>query len=154
MTKSRTRKPTPPKQAAEKQVAEKQETAPMDPSVPERRTPTLHRVSERDAYALTTLVNEVAGLFPETTYETSGANAFNTRLVVAFHDPETPDLYPLVSLVEADPRVLSVGRDRDGTSTVVEFHDSFRTQDGRQPFGLAEAYDILSEQGEQNVPAT
>ena len=119
------------------------ETA-MDPSAKEQTTPEAPRVSTRDAYAVQTLVAEVTALFPETTYETSHTNAFNTRLVVAFDDGETPDLYPLLELIETDPRVRGVDRDSIENYSVVEFHDSLRTQDSRDPFGLAEAHAILT----------
>lgn len=132
------------KTAAGEEVAAKA----MDPSVREQTTPVKPSNNPRDAYAVLTLVNEVMDLFPETSYETSGPNSFNTNLVVAFDDSESSDLYPLLTLVESDARVLRVDRDSIEHRTFVEFHNSFRTQDSRAPFGLAGAHDILTAGGD------
>jgi len=118
----------------------------MDPSIREQHNPEPIKRAPRDAYGLTVLIEEVTDLFPETTYETSGPNEFGVNLSVAFDDGEAPDLFPLIGLIESDPRVRCVDRDSIEHYSMVEFHSSFRTQDSRAPFGLADAHAILSEE--------
>lgn len=140
--KSRTRK-APASKPANTDTEPKQPES-MDPAVREQAIPDIPRTNPRDCYAVQTLVAEVTGLFPETAYETSGPNSFNTSLVVAFDDGESPDLFPLLALIQSDVRVLAVDRDSIEHRSVVEFHNNLRTHDSRAPFGLAEAHDILT----------
>jgi hypothetical protein len=116
----------------------------MDPSIREQATPDPIVTAKRDAYAVTTLVSEVMALFPEVTYETGSDSVRSVNTVVTFDDFESPDLHPLLSLVESDVRVKSVERDDHDPLIAVEFYPSLRTQDSRAPFGLAAAYDILN----------
>lgn len=146
MTRKSTRKTTASKPAS-KPASEPKQPESMDSSAREQVVPMTPSTNHRDCYALLTLVAEVTGLFPETTYETSGANAFNTALVVQFTAHETPDLYPLLSLIESDGRVAEVLYDASEDSVLVSFHSNFRTQDSREPFGLAEAHAILTSGG-------
>lgn len=142
MTKNRTRTP--------KKSAEPKAPEPMDPSVTERAAPVTPSSNERDCYAALTLIKEVTDLFPEVTYETGGRNGRNVALDVTFADGETPDLYPLLALIESDARVSGVTSDHAEGLVHVSFHNSLRTQDSRAPFGLVEAHRILAE-GEGSI---
>lgn len=137
MTQNRTRKPR--KTAASK--TEPQQPEAMDPGVREQSAPEAQVSTPRACYAAQTLADEVLALF-EVHTEFGEPNARNVALRVGFVDSKYPDLYSLLVLTESDERVLAV--DSDGDSVLVSFHNSLRTQDSRAPFGLAEAYDILS----------
>jgi hypothetical protein len=119
----------------------------MDPSIREQATPEPVVRAKRDVYAVRTLVTEVTDLFPEVSYETSNPGPFGGNVTVSFDQSDTPDLFPLLALIESDERVQSVGETGDGDA-LVNFHANLRTQDSREPFGLAEAHAILTGESE------
>lgn len=118
---------------------------PMDPSVPEVSQARPVRNRGRNAYALDTLIEEVLALFPETTHEVSGRNQFNTHLHVSFHTEEFERLDELLALVEGDHRVEEVLMEAEDRTILVALRPNMRTQDSRDSFGLAEAWDVLAE---------
>lgn len=139
------RKKTPAKKTGlHPSVQESKAPQPMDPSVQESITPKPQRNRERNGYAMQTLIDEMVDLFPDLPYETSEPREFNVRTLVTFKEPH---LSALLLLIQGDPRVADVRPDPEAGETSVEFHASLRTQDSRDPFGLAEAYAILAEDG-------
>lgn len=139
-------KKAPAKKAAAKPAAKAPEAPePMDSSVPEvtGAPPVANR--QRNAYALDVLIGEVLEVFPETTFEVSGVNRFNTALHVAFHPEEFERLDELLALVEDDPRVEEVLAEPEDHTILVCLHANLRLQDSRELFGLSEAWVILAE---------
>lgn len=126
------------------------ETTPMDASVREDSIGHVHVNNERPCWAIKTLLAEVKDLFPET--ENVVVHGYNERgvgLSVTFDlttvDPAVWELYGMLS---EDTRVEEVVSD-EGNCTVV-FRNNARTQDLRDEFGLAEAWMILSDDGDDN----
>lgn len=115
----------------------------MDPSI--RENVVGHDVlpQARVCYAAETLVEEVTALFPETAVDFAKANGRGVALEVIFQTHDLPDLEVLLSTVDVDARVESVVTE-DGQTSVL-FHNSFRTQDSRDPFGLSLARSILGD---------
>lgn len=138
-SKRRTAKKTEPKAPVEPK--------PMDPTVAESPVPVSTGPRARPAYALRTLISEIEDIAPEIPYELSNYKGFNTALDVSFDltavpEVEVPTLVTLLGLVDSDPRVARVEVE-DGQG-LVSLHANSRTQDLRDPFGLREAYDVLS----------
>lgn len=126
------------------------EPTPMDASIRERATGTTASNTQRVCYAIKTLVAEMHALFPETPVEYSDYDGRNTALAVSFDlsplDEETgTTVLALFTLFDfdADPRIASV--DADGPVVLISFRANARTQDSREPFGLAEAWEVLTE---------
>lgn len=132
---------------------QKDEPKPMDPTTREQLVGEVAVTRERVCYAGKTLVKEFHELFPETPVEYGGYDGRNTALDVAFDltvldIPAERDLATaLLELCRTDNRVDSVVASDEG-QVLVAFHSNPRTQDLRDPFGIAEAFDILVE-GEQ-----
>lgn len=115
---------------------------PMDDSIRELAVGGAATNNKRNAYALVQLVSEVRDLFPETLYEFSNYDGRNTALDVTFDAYDEPDLQRLLALVKADPRVDDV-LIADG-QVLVMIRPGLRTQDSRDSFRLAEAWEILA----------
>lgn len=126
---------------------------PMDASIRESRTGTIHVNQQRPCYAAKTLVAEVTELFPETPFEYSNYDGRNTALDVSFdltmldHE-DTASLIALLTLFDfgADPRINLVIEEDE--VVLVSFRPSARTKDSRESFGLADAWDIFSSDAE------
>lgn len=121
---------------------------PMDPSIREESTGTVHVNNPRVCWAAKTLVIEVEELFPETPVEFGIRDLRNTALSVTFdltsqHGPDRDMLTALLELVDTDARVAEVVIEED--SAFVRFHSNPRIQDSRDPFGLADALDVLND---------
>lgn len=124
----------------------KPEPQPMDPEAVESSVPVGPVANrQRNAYALDTLIEEVLSVFPETTYEVSGYNAFNTALHVVFHTEEFERLDELISMVADDHRIEEVLYESEDRTILVALRPNLRTQDLRTPFHLPAAWTILSE---------
>jgi hypothetical protein len=125
---------------------------PMDPSFQEDRTPVVKANQQRVCHAIKTLTEEVWALFPETPVTYDNYNGRNTALTVVFdlsslpEDRDRVDLIVLLELIESDERVQSVLVE-DGT-VAVTMRANPRTQDSREPFGVALALDILADDSE------
>lgn len=125
---------------------------PMDPSIAENRTPVVKANNQRVCYAIKQLNEEVWTLFPETPVEYSNYTGRNVALDVVYDlsNLDAGDIYDfvaLIQLIEGDPRVNSTLFDSGIVTVLVSMNASARTQDRRDPFGLAEAYAVLGEPG-------
>lgn len=138
------------KKTAKKAAASKPAKAPepMDDSVREHAVGTAPTNQRRVCWAIKTLVDEVHALFPETTVEYGDYDGRNTALSVAFDLTPLPaedaqiDLSNLLDILGTDERVSRVVR--SDVEVGVSMRSNPRTQDSREPFGLADAYLILS----------
>lgn len=124
---------------------------PMDPTVREARvgTPATHQ--QRVCYAAKTLVAEVHEMFPDLPVEYSNYNGRNTALDVSFDTtvldtPEALDLGMVLELLDGESRVSEVIVEDD--VALVSFKNNPRTQDSKEPFGLADGIAVLSDYGE------
>lgn len=124
---------------------------PMDALVHEDRHPVMKENSGRVCWAIKTLNEEVWALFPETPVEYSDQDGRNTALAVtydlsALDEEDRVVLGDLLMLVRDDARVslTLLNHDPYYTAVLVSMHSSARTQDNREPFGLATALMILS----------
>lgn len=123
--------------------------APMDDSVREVANPTTSTNHPRVCWAIKTLVSELTVLFPEIgTPEYGDVDGRNTALSVTFDcsmvdEDDQIDLSALLSVLPVDPRVADteVGSDQ----AYVLMHANPRTQDTRDPFGLADAIHAMEE---------
>lgn len=117
---------------------------PMDPSAEEvkRGAPIKHQ--PRLAYGLKTLIDEVYSLFPEVSHEATDFSPRGVALGVAFHSHETPEKFPELLQLLDDPRISEVLWDSQEDVIHVLLHGNPRTRDGREPYGLAEAWAVLS----------
>lgn len=125
---------------------------PMDASVPESRTAVPSTNSPRVCWALKTLVDEFRNLFPETRTEYSNYDGRNTALSVTF------DLTGIPEDVRTDAALLmellndpAYNEDKRIEYVIIEDEHALvtmranpRTQDSREPFGLADAYEVLA----------
>lgn len=151
MTKS-TAKKAPAKKAAAKKAAASE---PMDPAIHEETVAPMVTNHERVCYAARTLASEVEALFPETPVEYSNVDGRNTALDVTFDltvldEADRDDLTRVLNLVDSDPRVdlvIAGGAEHEG-QVLVSFKSSLRTQDSREPFGLADAFSVLIDSDE------
>jgi hypothetical protein len=80
----------------------------------------------------------------------SGVNGRNTALVVTFElasmsDDDADTLKELIRLAGSDARISDVTHDADEQLLSVALWPNARTQDDREPFGLADAYNVLAE---------
>lgn len=131
---------------------EKAMTAQMDADASTEVATSLPRNQARECYALTTLVAEVADLFPETRYVTDNYDVTNAALDVTFSEC-APDLISLLNLVGGDERVVHAiagGGDLEG-SFYVSFSSVATIKDSRDPFNLIDALAVLN--GEEGVTA-
>lgn len=124
---------------------------PMDDSVTEAKVGTPADNTQRVCYAAKTLVAEVEALFPETPVEYSNYDGRNTALDVQFDltGIDAADRDTLIAMMtlfdlDDDPRINLIVSEDD--SLLVSFKASARTQDSRDPFGLADAWEILTEE--------
>lgn len=155
MTKSTTKKTAAKKTASKptKTVEPKQMEASATPPAA-TGTPATNTV--RVCWAAKTLVEEFTELFPETPVEYSGPDGRNTMLDVTFDITAVPDTErdgatALLELVQTDERVQWVIAAEDGV--LVSFRSSARTQDSRYSFGLADAWDVLTDGYEDELDA-
>lgn len=119
---------------------------PMDPGGPEPTSAPRSPNRRRSAYAITTLVSEIEQVFPGISHEVSNYNGFNTALDASFDltsvsEDEVATLTTLLSMLDSDSRVARVEIE-DGQA-LVSLHSNLRTQDLRDPFGVAQAYEVL-----------
>lgn len=138
-----------------------EETQPMDPAVREVAAEgQAMSNAPRVCYAAQTLIEEFTELFPETTYETCDVDGRNTALGVKFaigaiqDEEERSIAKTMIRTLTVSDRVyeaavyynVKIGLDHDVATEegYVRFHSNPRTQDSREPFGLAEAYEILA----------
>lgn len=103
----------------------------------------------RTADALIVLIEEVAALFPETSYELGLPNKWGVIGHVTFETHGIEGLFELLGLLTSDPRVMAVTTDARESLVEVGLHPSLRTMDSKEPFGLGDAWVILSEEDEQ-----
>lgn len=132
---------------------------PMDDSVREARVGTPMTNHQRVCGAIKQLVAEFHGLFPETPVEYSNYDGRNTALDVTFDlspldaDTDRVDATNLLMLLgdpahNAERRIEDVIVASDMDSVLVSMRSSLRTQDNRDPFGLAEALSVLAGEDE------
>jgi len=133
------------KKTTTKKTAEDKAPEPMDSDAPETTNAAPVTNRQRNAYAVDTLIAEVLEVFPETTYEVSGYNQFNTALHVAFHPDEFERVDEVLALIEHDERVQEVIAEPSDHTILVALHPNLRLQDLRDPFNIAEAWAILAE---------
>lgn len=127
------------------------EIQPMDASIRENKTGTAATNRQRNCYAMKTLIAEVLALFPETSYEVSNYDGRNVAHDVQFDITSIPDedqdLFTLLmgmlgdTAYNQDSRITEVIIDPEGA--LVSFRANARTQDLREPFGLADAWEII-----------
>lgn len=121
---------------------------PMDPAAREGSAMDQIVNRQRPCYAIKTLIAEVLDLFPETSAGISGFDGRNVALNVTFDVAPCPELVGLLSLIESDARVALVLHDIEEEAVLVQFHSRATTQDLRDPFGLADAWEVMSEENE------
>lgn len=126
----------------------------MDPSIPEVAVAAPMHVQRRACWAVETLAEEVTALFPETAVEHSAYNGRNTALGVTFDctmldDEDWTVARKVIGLIPVDARVQEIVVDGDQRALYVEMFANARTQDSREPFGLADAYALLIETEEE-----
>lgn len=118
---------------------------PMDSSVREQAVGEPQETNFRTCYAAQTLLAEVKALFPETDTNVGFPNGRNVYLAVFFDLTDaSAAVQNLFLLIENDARVERVEFD-DSQVCGVFFHNSSRTQDLRDSFGLADAWLVLTE---------
>ena len=134
---------------------------PMDDSVREAPVGTPSTNHQRVCGAIKQLVAEFHGLFPETPVEYSNYDGRNTALDVTFDmtalDAETDrvDALNLLHLLgdpahNAEHRIDYVLVSESDAAVLVSMRSSLRTQDNREPFGLAEALSVLAGEDEDD----
>lgn len=128
----------------------------MDPGARETKTPEGVVRQPRPCWAIKTLVEEFRALFPETPVEYSNYNQFDTALDVTFDlsmlEPvEVYDVAMMFNLLgdpatNRDPRidVVITGGEHHEAQVLVSMRANARTQDSREPFGLADAWSVLT----------
>lgn len=132
-----------------KRTTKNQTPEPMDDSGPEHKTGVASSNTQRDCWAIKTLVEEFTALFPETGWGTTNYDGRNTALDVTFDltsldTQDRADAILLLLAVDSDVRVAEViGEDGQ---VLVSFRANPRTQDLRTTFGLAEAWSVLIEE--------
>lgn len=120
----------------------------MDPSVHEESNPGVSTSNQqRLCWSLETLASEVEALFPETVLTPSNYTGRNVALDGQFASEKADHdvLRSLLHLVRDDERVAGVLVDDSDRVILVSFHKNTVTQDSRDPFGLSEAYDVITE---------
>lgn len=131
---------------------------PMDPGAPETRNADFEKAaprSERNCYALNTLVAEVTDLFPETSHEVSNRTKRWVALDVTFtgydtnHGDVEPTLPELLGLLDSEPRVAAVLHDSEQGQVLVSFVANPHLMDSRAPFGLRGAYEVITEENQR-----
>lgn len=120
---------------------------PMDPDHTPNSGASSARV--RNAYALDTLIEEVTDLFPETTYEVGEPTQWNARTSVVFVTDGIEGLAGLLPLLASDERVKEITEDEKEGLVEIALLPSLRSMDGRHPFGLAEAWGVISEDNDE-----
>lgn len=120
---------------------------PMDTATRELAVGTPAVNAPRICLAAKTLIREVHALFPETPVETSNIDGRNTALDVMFDltaldDSDNALLSTILTMTETDERVAEVVLDNG--SALVSFKSNPRTQDSREEFNLAGAFEILT----------
>ena len=125
-------------------------TEPMDPTARENAVGAPRQNNRRICGAIKTLVAEVLDMFPETPVEYSNYDGHNAALDVTFDLSvmDAGDVYDFTGLMtlfdfDADRRVDQVIREDD--RLLVSMRPNARTKDLREPFGLAEAMAVLTE---------
>lgn len=125
----------------------------MDPDAVEVRNAVNMVSSQRVALSLTTLIDEVQALFPETTHEVIDFNGRKVGYSVSFATHESPGLADLILLI-SDPRVEGTIYDPKEELAFVSLHNNPRSMDSRDPFNLAEAWEVLAGAPETEEPQT
>lgn len=131
-------------------ATKKQKEAPqeMDPSTREVKNPVMSTNQQRSCYAMTALLTELLDLFPETPYEVGGYDGRNVALEVTFDLSSVEGSESLIELLEdvetSDARVESLLVEDQQAN--LRFKSNPRTQDSLEPFGLADAWLILSDE--------
>lgn len=134
---------------------------PMDDTVHEARVGAPKTNTQRQCWAAKTLAAEVLDMFPETPVEYSNYDGRNTALDVSFDltgldSQDRADMLTVLSLLDdsaynEDQRIREVTAE-DG-QVLVSFRSSARTQDSREPFGIADAMSVLSGKDEFSYDA-
>lgn len=124
---------------------------------PNRGTGTPRANAPRQCWAIRTLVAEVEGLFPETPVTYTNVDGRNTALAVTFDltslsEDDRIDFTNLMQLL-TDPAYNDDQRIEYGIiedeHVLISMRSSSRTQDLREPFGLADALHVLSGEVEE-----
>lgn len=131
---------------SERSAAKGSPATPMDPSAAESPSSPGFQMSEREAYALATLTEEITALYEDATVEYGNRNGWGVALSATYTLPEEKAA-SLAMLVRVDVRV-------DGTRTLSD--NSFTVAvvpvphllDSRDPFDLASASAVLDEDDE------
>ena len=142
-----------PKQrpAATEQNQTTQTPGQMDRSLRETVDGVPHVNTKRPCWAAKTLAEEVTELFPETriTYDNYDGRGAALDLGIDMADLNSQgreDLSQLIHLLGgAEGRIDVAVEDVSERTILVSFRSSARTQDSREPYGLGEALDVLSE---------
>lgn len=116
---------------------------------PNRGTAKATTNRQRECWAIQTLVREVHELFPETPVEYSNHNAYNAALAVTFDltamdGGDSVVFNNLMDILDTDERVVEVIK-ADYDQTFVRMSPVATRYDSREPFGLADAYSILTD---------
>lgn len=128
---------------------------PMDKKAKEILRPVALPNVTRNCWALETLVREMLDLFPETGVAFGNYDGRNTALDAVFDlsmlDPEDRDLAAaLLQMLTVDHRVDDAVYEESEALATVSIKSGPRTQDLRDPFGLADAFDVITaEEGRQ-----
>lgn len=97
----------------------------------------------RVCYALQTLLEEVAVLFPEATFETGKPNGWGVELEGRFRCDVRGFTEALLFAATADARVLKA--EKSEGEIVVTFHPTPRTYDLRYAYALADVWEVVAE---------
>lgn len=136
---------------------DKKVVKPMDDGIRERSIGEMRPNAKRQCWAIKTLVAEVHALFPETVVSYDDYDGRNTALSVTFQldgfntDTDADDLHNLLALLgdpahNEDQRIERVTCGDD--EVCILMRSDPRTQDSREPFGLADALSVLSGEDE------
>lgn len=117
--------------------------APMDPSAAESPSSPGFQMSEREAYALVTLTEEITALYEDATVEYGDRNGWGVALSATYTLPEEKAA-ALATLLRFEERVAHT-MTNSATSFTVTVVPVPHLLDSRDPFDLASASAVLDE---------
>lgn len=94
----------------------------------------------RMRYALRTLVNEVAEVFPDAEFDIGGENALDVSHSVTFDDRVTEWVKEFSDILATDPRIESISMFQDRLTITIK--NSNRLADDASDFGITAAADV------------
>ena len=130
-------------------------TQPMDASAVEKAVGIPAAASDRSAYALAALIDEIQSLYPEVAVEITKRTGRGVGVEAQFaFDSGSEYLTELLSLLVLDERIEEVVIDREEGLSTVSVWPNPRTQDSRESFGLVEAYAVMIDSADPELSAT